>query len=404
MRTRTMISGLAAALLVAGAAAAADVAVHGTVSQGWLKSSEYDYLTPDTEDGTFSFNEMILNTSARVDGNLRIGLQLLGRDFGPEGNNEVLLDWAFGDYRWRDWLGFRVGKVKTPIGFYNKTRDVDMVRTPVLMPQSVYTEQFRTVATAFQGASIYGNLPLGQTSSLDYEAFYGNIELNSTNFLAYLLQGAMGGTPMLSYDAECEFVGGGALAWNTPLDGLRVGASWLTLEMETRASFTGPVPPGAPAGTPPTVLPMDLFLDMKSVYVLSAEYVRDALTVAAEYQRFDVDIEITTPMGVMPDDDKRGGWYVQGAYRFSPLFEFGTYYSVYHPDWDDRDGEDVSPDHRAWQKDLAITARFDVTDNWLLKLEGHFMNGTGDIDAAANPDGFDEESWTMIAAKSTFYF
>ncbi len=404
MRIGTMISGLAVALLAASTVAAADVAVHGTVSQGWLKSSEYDYLTPDTKDGTFSFNEMILNTSARVDGNLRIGLQLLGRDFGPEGNNEVLLDWAFGDYRWRDALGFRVGKVKTPIGLYNKTRDIDMVRTPVLMPQSVYTEEFRTVATAFQGASIYGNLPVGGSSSVDYEAFYGNIELNSTDFLAYLLQRAMGGTPMLSYEAECEYVVGGALIWNTPLEGLRVGASLLSMEMNTRANFTGLVPADAPPGTPPGVLPLDLFLDMKSVYVLSAEYVRDALTLAAEYQRFEVDMEITTPMGTMLDDDRRGGYYLQGAYRVSPLLEFGTYYSVYHPDWRDRDGEDMATDFAAWQKDLALTARFDVTDNWLLKLEAHFMNGAGDVDPAANPDGFDEESWTMLAAKSTFYF
>ena len=115
------------------------------------------------------------------------------------------------------------------------------------------------MATAFQGASVYGNLPVAETSSFDYEIFYGNIELNSSDFLAYLLQGSMGGTPMLSYDAECEYAGGGALIWNTPLEGLRVGGSILTTKMNTRANFSGPVPEG---GMLPSVMSLELMLDM----------------------------------------------------------------------------------------------------------------------------------------------
>ncbi len=44
---------------------------------------------------------------------LRVGVQFLSRDLGETGNNEVEVDWAYGDYRFRNWLGIRAGKMKT---------------------------------------------------------------------------------------------------------------------------------------------------------------------------------------------------------------------------------------------------------------------------------------------------
>ena len=127
MRHRPWTAVCAAlALATAGAAEAATVAVHGTVSQGYLRSSEYNYLTPDTRQGTFAFNEGIINFSGQIDGRTRVGLQFLGRDFGPVGNGEVIVDWAFGDYRWRDSLGFRVGKA-APVGLFVETFGTETV-------------------------------------------------------------------------------------------------------------------------------------------------------------------------------------------------------------------------------------------------------------------------------------
>jgi len=396
---------LVAMSVTAGTAYAVDVAVHGTVSQGYLKSSEYNYLTPNTKDGTFAFNEAIVNLSTRVDDKTRIGIQLLGRDFGPEGNGNIILDWAFGDHRWRDYLGFRIGKVKTPLGLYNKTRDVDAVRTAVLMPQSVYNEGFRMVTTAFQGGSLYGNLPVSDNTSFDYELFGGTIEMDGTQFLSDTMSGAAPGAPMLSYDVETKYMAGGQLIWNTPLEGLRLGGTYLTLETNSQGSFAN----GTMA---PTVI--DMQLKLNSYYTLSAEYLWNDLSLAAEYTRMDTDIlmsGVPYPDGAggfmlidIDQEDKRGGYYGQAAYRFSSLFELGTYYSVFHPNWDNKDGEDLAVDHRAYQKDLALTARFDVTDNWILKLEGHLIKGTGQLEPSYNPEGFDEENWNMFAAKSTFYF
>jgi hypothetical protein len=186
---------------------------------------------------------------------------------------------------------------------------------------------------------------------------------------------------------------------------LRAGGTFSALEAKGLGTF-------ALGLRAPWTIGMDV--KVNSVYVLSAEYARDALSLAAEYIRMDIDVNITNipfPNGgggfigvSVPREDNRGGYYAQGAYRFSPLIELGAYFSVYHPDWDDRDGTSLSPAHAAWQKDTAFTARLDVTSAWTLKFEGHLMNGTGDLNPAWNADGFATESWTMFAVKSTLNF
>lgn len=51
-------------MLIAGACLAVsstesmdDVQIHGFVSQGFIHSSEYNYLTPDSKDGSYEFAE-----------------------------------------------------------------------------------------------------------------------------------------------------------------------------------------------------------------------------------------------------------------------------------------------------------------------------------------------------------
>ena len=96
------------------------------------------------------------------------------------------------------------------------------------------------------------------------------------------------------------------------------------------------------------------------------------------------------------------------AYRLTDWFEAGVYYAISYPDRDDRDGDVQvavgNPNYRAWQKDLALSARFDLSESWLVKLEAHFMNGVALCNIVDNPDGFDEKDWMLFAIKTTFNF
>jgi hypothetical protein len=111
-----------------------------------------------------------------------------------------------------------------------------------------------------------------------------------------------------------------------------------------------------------------------------------------------------------PVEEKREteAYYGLLAYRLTDWFEAGVYYSVLYVDMDDREGDSQvaagKPDYNAWQKDLALSVRFDITDFWLVKLEVHFMDGVAQCTEADNPDGFDEQNWTLFAVKTTFNF
>jgi hypothetical protein len=106
----------------------------GFISQGYLLSTENNYPIANSTNGSAEFNEVALNIYSLPSDKLRLGMQLLGRDLGDDGNNSIYIDWAYGDYHWRDYLGIRFGKIKMPNGMYNTTRDLDMLRTNIWMP------------------------------------------------------------------------------------------------------------------------------------------------------------------------------------------------------------------------------------------------------------------------------
>jgi hypothetical protein len=56
----------------------------------------------------------------------------------------------------------------------------------------------------------------------------------------------------------------------------------------------------------------------------------------------------------------------------------------------------------AYQRDLAVTLRYDVNDAWLWKLEGHFMDGAAALDAALNPNP--KRYWGLFLLRTTVSF
>ncbi|MBU0992287.1 MAG: hypothetical protein KJ737_07310, partial [Proteobacteria bacterium] len=143
------------------------VDIHGFISQGYLKSDNNNFLS-ETEDGSFQFNEMGINFNTSLTDDLRLGIQFFSRDLGKNGNDEVVVDWALADYHFRDWMGLRVGKMKIPINLYNESRDIDMLRTQVLLPQSVYAELYRDIYATQKGFCLYGDIMIGYMGRIAY--------------------------------------------------------------------------------------------------------------------------------------------------------------------------------------------------------------------------------------------
>jgi hypothetical protein len=346
--------------------------IHGFASQGYLRSNHYDYLNAETEEGTVEFNEFGLNTIGNLADNLRLGIQFLARDLGDNGNDEITVDWAFGDYRYRNWLGFQIGKIRRALGLYNQSRDVDAARTGVFLPLSVYNENLRIPQEAIKGIGLYGTLLAG----FEYQLQYGSL---GSDWERQLRESPNVENTQANDDSYVAY-----LVWNTPLDGLKlVGRydymGWFTERVQDDTTMKSEVD--------------------RDGFLIGTEYTYGNLTCAAEY------VQVKFVMNDGAFDWTTESYYGLVTYRFIDWLEMGTSYSITYGNKDDKEGdlyaEQGTPRAQAWSKDLAVSARFDLNESWIVKLEGHWMNGLyGVSNFGDDPD----ENGFLGAAKVTFSF
>ena len=351
--------------------------IHGFISQGFLLTSANEYLA-DSSKGSFEFSEVGLNVTLPATDRLTLGLQVFSRKLGPIGDYRAALDWYYLDYRWRDWLGIRAGRVKLPFGLYNDSSDVDSARTAVLLPQSIYPAQNRDFLLAQTGVELYGYAGLGRAGGLDYRLYAGTIFLDVR---------PQPGSPFTVRDLNVPYVAGGRVLW-LPLEGLRVGGSLQFLRLETDLL----VPPGS--GSVALKIPATL-------WVASAEYLWRDFLFAAEYSRWLVKTESSNPSMFPESSVTSERAYLSGSYRASAWLQAGAYYSRLVPNVDRR----IWPD--GLQHDFALTLRFDVNQYWLIKAEGHYLRGTAGLSTSLNGNrslSALEPHWALFALKTTASF
>lgn len=393
-------------LTCGGAAQAFDpeaLEIHGFASAGYLKTTENNYLL-NSEDGSFEFNEAGLNVTTALSDRFKAGMQLFSQDQGDVGNNAVHLDWAFLDYKWKEAFGIRVGRVKTPLGLFNEIRDYDMLRTSILLPQGVYSEYYRELQIAYQGVALYGTLPLASVGKLTYDVFGGQPQVPADGIMAkYLADESL---RIISMPVDRMI--GARLHWyapvNSPLNGLMFGATMMQFRVELNQEST----------TQPIYFRSDVPETRFTFF--SASYDIGKWTLAGEYQRWGYDGTLYADMSHVNVPNPApyeytiatDTYYVLLSYTVTDWLRTGVYYSVYYADRDDRDGKKLPArglkDYAGWQKDLALSLRFDISDAWIVKLETHVMNGVALCDFAENDMSKIKENWMLFAVKTTFTF
>jgi hypothetical protein len=191
--------------------------------------------------------------------------------------------------------------------------------------------------------------------------------------------------------------------WETPLEGLRMGGTLQVMSLDGDAVLSNErlqdyqeqgVLPADASNLIPVRIPVEL-------WVASLEYAIQDLQLAAEYGQWHVRIRTDFPEIVPPTETTNQRFYVMGSYRVAPWFAPGAYYSVLYPNMEQRSGREAQ-----WH-DIALTLRFDMTDHWLFKLEGHYMDGTAGLRSALNdnvPLTDLSRTWGVFLAKTTAYF
>jgi hypothetical protein len=367
------------------------VQFHGFVSEGFAYSNDNNYLTMDTSQGSF-FTDGGVNVSSQLTDRFRVGAQIYDRDIGHLTEWHPTLDWAVADYRFKEWFGIRAGKVKTALGLFNETQDMESVHTWALLPQSVYPLDLRSRNLSHTGADIYGQIGLRCAGSLDY-TFYGGKRPNDTRDGIYYGWASLG-YPNTAFTGK---MAGTDLRWNTPVTGLMLGGSYAAIE--DKYNFidiaNGPVPV---AGT----------LTSTTKWIASAygDYSTGRWRFNGEYRRnFDKDWQVDPDPGQTDAwwySDK--GWFVSAVYQISKRLEVGTYHSRYYFDVH---SSPIPTTH--YIRDQVVTLHYMPTRYLSVKLEAHIMDGTGDIWASHgfyevdNPNGL-KPTTNMLVLRAGWNF
>jgi hypothetical protein len=364
---------------------------HGFVSQGFLATTKYNYLGDNTKDGSFKFTEAGLNVSMNPFPRTHITVQGFLYGVGDYGKYQPFLDYASIDYTFNDYIGVRGGRIRRPAGIYNDIQDVDLARTFVLLPQGVYNATFRDLTCSLDGGELFGNVPLSKAGALSYEAYAGYVTITTDDGVANLINNSLNGGKTTSF--EPLLVTGYQFWWSTPVEGLRFGAAF---DYGFNLDYGFQVPTGAP---PP--FPAMISLSAKGATIVqqySAEYLWKNWTFQAEYCNSQDSQDTTSPAGTTHSFGSNYSWYGSTAYRFNKWLEVGGYYGEYYASG----AHAVAAD--GYQKDLALSFRFDPKPWWVLKVEGHYIRGTALLDDNANNPVRNDDDWFMLMVKTTFSF
>ena len=415
-----------ASLAASGTAFAIDasgIAIHGSLSATGAYSDQYHYYGETADHFDIVAQELTLNGTYRFENGLRAAAQVYAYEVA--GYNDLTLDFATLDYSFNGYIGVRAGRNKLPQGMYGDVQDLDQIRTFASLPLNFYPRALRAMSAGYNGAGLYGNIPLSKAGSLEYQVYYGWGE-NVEGEAPYVR-----GTADLT-DASGVDVGniyGAAVAWNAPVEGLKFGFSYgaipgveLNSVVQTRAGLAETGSPneaiaamidaGFGAGTWDH---SGLFAGSRgfteadvAVQIFSVEYTHEKWIAVAEYK--DMETEGTTSLFASPPlllvnspiATSENHWYAQVTYQATDTLGLGLYYAQSDFDPDNKDARD---DKFTSMDDLAVAASYALTSNWLIKVEAHALDGLGKLNVAGDRNrGATDPKWNYFVVKTTFSF
>lgn len=382
--------------------------VGGFLSHGFIKSSHYNYLV-DSEEGDFDFAEVALNFTWNPAERTTVNGQVFAFELGNYGNFEPLIDYLFLEYVHRKELGFRVGAIKREFGLYTHIQDVDVARPTILLPAGMYDQRNRDFSASLDGISQYGRFDFWDGHSLDYNVYGGFNQMDPEGGVAGFALTNLSrslGNPVLDY-VDSEYLYGVSFWYHPKIEGFRIGYSavdYLNISLSSRGTIPEGYPVSYLVGQEIRSTIDDLDMRYES---LAFDYFVGNWNVVGEYVWSNMRMQVVSDIGgqVVSIEDanlESHSWYTGIARRFNRL-EAAIGYTDYRGDnlGDPR----AIPDHAQYHKDIQLSLRYDVTDFWTIKAEHHSIKGTSRLfnQFKQNPV-LDQESWSLWALKSTFYF
>jgi len=347
-----------------------NIQIHGYATQGFLYSTNNNFFTTTTSNGSPAWTEAVMNVGAQPIPKLRFAVQARYFLLGNYGN-AITVDFASADYKVNDKFGARFGKVKVPSGLFNETQDIDPSYSWALLPQGIYPITSRNSTLAVYGGVAYGTLALTpKLGKLAYRGWTGEVALAPND--GYFVNEVETGTSLPNGMNGLE--SGTALHWTLPLadNALMFGASLLRTNTWNNPVSVGY---GTYQGTE-TLNPLN-----EPNYF--AKYDKDKLMVAAEYSRTTGSALVTLPalgpygISLTPVDTR--SWYVMAGYKVTSKFTAGAYDSQYF-------SHKAALGPARYSKDWVVSGRYDFSQYLYAKVEEHIIDGTAiGYDVTLNP-------------------
>lgn len=393
-RIRVIAAALLCALPLEGVAAGFgnDLQIHGFVTQGYVNTSDNNFFG-DSEDGSFDFTEIGVNASYKVTPSILVSGQVLSRragemDDGSPSIDFALVDWNVFSDEHLAW-GFKIGRVKNPLGLYNDTRDVAFTRPSIFLPEQIYFDRVRDLLHSSDSVHVYARRysDFG-TWDFDFGVGVGTVDKNvEIAFLSRDFGGELD-TDGLAYVGRIGFETADGV-WRFALSGAHVGLAF-------DGVATDPLGDG------------DIDVGFLAA---SAQYNAERWSLTAEYIEEPVEFsDFGTPLDV--NDATAQGYYLQGSYLLRNDLELLVRYAEGFAEKDDRSGAERSaltggraPRHSFFGKDWMLGVRWDVTPSFMLRAEYQWNTGTRNLSLRENPNPMAaEKDWEMFSLLGSYRF
>jgi hypothetical protein len=370
--------------------------LHGFMSQAFFNSSGNNVY--GQSDGGISpgLTEIGLNLNYQPFNNLRFAAQGLYRRAGDVDPGSLRLDYGLVDFTIMDYgsslLGVRAGRVKTPYGLYNETRDVAFTHPTILLPQGIYFDRSRSLMLSADGGSLYGEQ---RTDFGDFKLkFNVGMPSNDLDEIKTIVlatdkaNGAFTTKPSIATQLSYEYNRGEFIFAVSYLD-----QEFNYSPLPGEVTFVG--------------MPLAKSTTHIQPLLFSAQYNGENFTLTGEYNY---------RWNSFGNFAKYGGakfvtesWYVEGSYRILPKLQATVRYDTISIDKNDRNGDNAVrlqfPRHVAFAQDWVFGLRYDITPSWMVRADYTLAHGTAWLPQADNPIPDNTvQDWDLYALQLSFKF
>ncbi|MGB0372766.1 MAG: hypothetical protein ACPGN3_15635 [Opitutales bacterium] len=404
-----------------------DIYFSGSLSVTASYSTEYPFYVEEADSLDLNSVEFIYNGMYQFDNGVQVGAQLYA--YTLDGYSDIILDWGGVSYQWTPEFGVWVGKNKLYNGLHNHTQDLDVVRTFATLPLGLYSRTARPLGASINGIAAGGLIELGSAGSFEYRLTAGWIDDIDRD--SYFTENSVNDwSTFEGWDIESVNYGAWGI-WNTPIDGLRMGASVVYIpesSAESTIEFTNNLTGTSLAFAQATGAGVAQALALQGIPGLSPEqawdialagtannitdaeihtefafleYSLNDFTFTAEVKNQEGDAVFFIPgLGVTSTEEapliRSRAWYLKGTYQFTEKLAAGIQYSENDANYQVPDDETTG---------FAAAASYWLTDFLLLKAEAHFMDGTNIIgETTRGVDLSANDSWEYYVFKTTMTF